>query len=71
MKIGYWEICQEEFTEILRENGINPAEFDMAAFDKCMNLSLKDRTVGDGDPWRMGRDFHIVRALDMMKNSLI
>ncbi len=67
MKVGYWNISDDEFRAILAKEDVSLNDLNREAFDILMEQSLGDQSLPGGDPWRYGVEFHTLRVLREMK----
>lgn len=67
MKVGYWNISDDEFRAILAKENVSLDDLNREAFDILMEQSLGDQSLPGGDPWRYGLEFHTLRVLREMK----
>ena len=67
MKVGYWNISDDEFRAILAKEDVSLDDLNREAFDILMEQSLGDQSLPGGDPWRYGVEFHTLRVLREMK----
>lgn len=67
MKVGYWNISDDEFRAILAKEDVSLDDLNREAFDILMEQSLGDQSLPGGDPWRYGVEFHTLRVIREMK----
>lgn len=67
MKVGYWNISDDEFRAILAKEDVSLDNLNREAFDILMEQSLGDQSLPGGDPWHYGLEFHTLRVLREMK----